>query len=142
LCPLKHACAAQAAGTPEAYPVKKPKAARPHRHGTLFWLQRGDSVLLVRRPDKGLLGGMRALPTGPWSDAPPLLADAPADAEWQMLTGSVNHGFTHFTIDLAIAVAHTEIASNKGEWWPVDRLDEAGLPTVFAKAADVVRRRA
>ncbi len=142
LCPLNHACAAQAAGTPEAYPVKKPKAARPHRHCTLFWLQRGDSVLLVRRPDKGLLGGMRALPTGPWSEVPPLLADAPADADWRILDEAVSHGFTHFTVDLTIAVAHTEAASNKGEWWPVERLDEAGLPTVFAKAADVVRRRA
>ncbi|MEG8038962.1 A/G-specific adenine glycosylase [Sphingomonas sp. LR60] len=142
LCPLNHGCAAQVAGNPEAYPVKKPKAARPHRHGTLFWLQRDDSVLLVRRPDKGLLGGMRALPTGPWCDDPPLLVDAPADADWRLLNEAVSHGFTHFTIDLAVAVAHTEAASNKGEWWPVDRLAEAGLPTVFAKAADVVRRRA
>jgi A/G-specific adenine glycosylase len=23
----------------------------------------------------------------------------------------------------------------EGEWWPIARLDEAGLPTVFAKAA-------
>lgn len=142
LCPLNHACAAQATGMPEAYPVKKPKAARPHRHGTLFWLQRGDSVLLERRPEKGLLGGMRALPTGPWGDVPPLLAGAPAAAEWRVLDEAVSHGFTHFTIDLTIAVAHTAVASNKGEWWAIERLDEAGLPTMFAKAADVVRRRA
>ncbi len=140
LCPLQHACAAQAAGLAEAFPVKKPKAARPHRHGTIFWLQRGDAVLLVRRPDKGLLGGMRAFPTGAWTDTPPLLADAPAIADWRMLDEQVVHGFTHFTIDLAVAVAHTAAASNAGEWWPVARLDEAGLPTVFAKAADVVRR--
>jgi A/G-specific adenine glycosylase len=57
-----------------------------------------------------------------------------------VLDERVAHGFTHFTIDLAVAVAHTTAASNAGEWWPVARLDEAGLPTVFAKAADVVRR--
>ena len=142
LCPLNDRCAACASGAPERFPVKKPKAIRPHRHGTIFWLQRGAQVLLVRRPDKGLLGGMRALPTGPWSDAPPALADAPADVDWRMLDEGVSHGFTHFTLDLTIAVAHTDAARNEGEWWPIERLDEAGLPTLFAKAAEVARRRA
>jgi A/G-specific adenine glycosylase len=27
------------------------------------------------------------------------------------------------------------LAPESGEWWPIDRLDEAGLPTLFAKAA-------
>lgn len=140
LCPLNDRCAAQAAGMPAVYPVKKPKAARPHRYGTIFWLECDGRVMLVRRPDSGLLGGMRALPTGPWQDAPPALRDAPADAAWRVLDAQVNHGFTHFTLDLTVAVAHTSDTSNHGEWWPIDRLDEAGLPTLFAKAADVARR--
>ena len=142
LCPLHHACTAQATGASDAYPVKKPKAARPHRHGTIFWLQHGEAVMLVRRPDQGLLGGMRALPTGTWSDAPPGLADAPAVADWRVLDEQVEHGFTHFTLQLSIAVARADALGNGGEWWPVTALDEAGLPTIFAKAADVVRRRA
>ncbi|KQN93776.1 A/G-specific adenine glycosylase [Sphingomonas sp. Leaf231] len=142
LCPLGDRCAAQATGTPDGFPVKKPRAARPHRHGTIFWLQRDDAVLLMRRPDKGLLGGMRALPTGPWADVPPLLTGAPAAVDWRFLDEQVAHGFTHFTIDLRIAVARTHVASNDGEWWPLARLDDAGLPTVFAKAAVVARRRA
>ncbi|MEH3100504.1 A/G-specific adenine glycosylase [Sphingomonas adhaesiva] len=140
LCPIATACDALAAGTPEAFPVRKPKAARPHRHGTIFWLERDGAVLLVRRPDTGLLGGMRALPTGAWSDAPPGLTGAPADAAWQVLDERVHHGFTHFTLDLALAVARTHHAVNTGEWWPIARLDEAGLPTLFAKAAEIVRR--
>ncbi len=140
LCPVATACDALAQGTPEAFRVKKPKAARPHRHGTIFWLERDGAVLLVRRPDSGLLGGMRALPTGAWSDTPPGLADAPVDADWRLLDEQVHHSFTHFTLDLALAVARTHHAVNTGEWWPIARLDEAGLPTLFAKAAGIVRR--
>jgi A/G-specific adenine glycosylase len=140
LCPIAERCAARAAGTPDAFPVKKPRAVRPHRYGTIFWLERDGHVLLVRRPDQGLLGGMRALPTGPWSDTPPGLAGAPVAADWRAVAAQVSHGFTHFTIDLALVRADTHHASNQGEWWPIDRLESAGLPTLFAKAAEAVRR--
>jgi len=141
LCPLADDCSARLMGTPEAFPVRKAKAARPHRFGTLFWLRRGNDVLLVRRPDKGLLGGMRALPTGPWAEAPPGLDGAPAQADWRLYNQGVSHGFTHFTLDLALAVADDHHGPVTGEWWQIDRLDKAGLPTVFMKAARLMMGR-
>jgi len=148
LCPLAADCAAHAAGDEEAFPVKAAKKPRPARFGTVFWLERaaagagGGEVLLVRRPAKGLLGGMRALPTGPWVDAPPGLAEAPIDTEWLLLNHHVAHGLTHFTLELALAVARWDAhsAPAEGEWWPVDDLAAAGLPTVFAKAAEAIGR--
>jgi A/G-specific adenine glycosylase len=140
LCPLRDGCAAFAAGDQESYPVKAPKAAKPQRYGTIFWAQAGDEVLLVRRPPKGLLGGMRALPTGPWTDAQPEVADAPISAEWTMLNTTVSHGFTHFDLQLALATARVErhALPDGAVWWPVESLGEAGLPTVFAKAAAAI----
>jgi A/G-specific adenine glycosylase len=141
LCPLRDACAGRASGTPEAFPAKKAKAERPQRFGSVFWLERAGEVLLVRRPPRGLLGGMRALPTGPWTDAPPGLAGAPTYGEWRTLPATVTHVFTHFRLQLALAVAEGDAQTDAaGEWWPVDRLDDAGLPGVFAKAADAIRR--
>ena len=142
LCPLQRACAAFAAGAPEAYPVKPAKKARPQRYGTIFWAQAGDQLLLVRRPDKGLLGGMRALPTGPWSDTQPGLAGAPIAADWTMRSETVTHGFTHFGLELALAVARVEAQAAPADalWWPIAALDSAGLPTVFAKAAETIGR--
>ena len=141
LCPLRQDCAGFAGGAPEDFPVKAAKAARPHRYGTMFWVERGDAVLLVRRPDKGLLGGMRALPTGPWATTPPGLADAPVDAPWQMQNLTVTHGFTHFTLECALAAATiAEHAHADGEWWPIAGIESAGLPTVFAKAAAIFGR--
>ncbi|WP_284054130.1 A/G-specific adenine glycosylase [Stakelama marina] len=141
LCPLRADCAGHATGDPERYPRKQPKRARPHRHGTIFWAVNGDHVLLVRRPDKGMLGGMRALPTGPWQDEKPGLAEAPFDAEWRMSGDSVQHGFTHFTLECALAGARIDGHTNprSGEWWPLADLDSAGLPTLFAKAAKRMR---
>ncbi|WP_066649985.1 MULTISPECIES: A/G-specific adenine glycosylase [Sphingomonas] len=142
LCPLAAMCAARGEGNPQAYPVKAAKKARPQRYGTAFWIERDGAVLLVRRPPKGLLGGMRALPTGPWADAPPGLAGAPTPhADWMMAAGTATHVFTHFRLELVLAVARHDGQSGavQGEWWPIDDLESAGLPTVFAKAARLRR---
>ena len=144
LCPIRAHCGAFAQGAPERLPIKAAKKARPHRYGTIFWLERPHpandrAVWLVRRPPEGLLGGMRALPTGPWTDAPPGLANPPAVADWRLLEAGVSHGFTHFELSLALAVAVGE-GQGEGEWWPVADLASAGLPTLFAKAAAAVVR--
>ncbi|MCU6454273.1 A/G-specific adenine glycosylase [Sphingomonas sp. A2-49] len=142
LCPLAARCRGFRDGAPERLPVKAAKKAKPQRHGTIFWLQRGQAVLLERRPDKGLLGGMRALPTGPWVDRPPGLEGAPAAADWRLRNATVSHGFTHFDLELSLAVAETDAHHDgDGLWWPIAELDRAGLPTLFAKAAAAVTRR-
>lgn len=142
-CPLIGHCAGHRAGTPEAFPVKLARAARPQRYGTVFWAERAGAVLLVRRPPRGLLGGMRALPSGPWADAPPGLADPPLAADWMLLPGTVAHVFTHFRLELALAVGrahgHARGGERRGEWWDMADIEAAGLPTVFAKAAAAIR---
>jgi A/G-specific adenine glycosylase len=122
-CPLAAFCAARAAGEPELYPVKAAKKPRPSRSGTAYWLEHAGHVLLVKRPERGLLGGMMALPE-----------HAPAEAEWQD-AGSVAHVFTHFALEAGLLCAEATVREGEGVWWPVERLDEAGLPTLFAKLA-------
>lgn len=134
-CPLTARCAAFAAGDPARYPVKRPKPARPVRRGTAFWIEHDGDVLLVRRPASGLLGGMAGLPTGDWSgdDTPPLAGD------WQMLAVPVRHVFTHFELRLAVAVLRPAVRPDlPGTWHAVADIAAAGLPTLFARAADLV----
>ena len=133
-CPIAGHCAALATGEPETYPRRTAKAERPRRHGVAYVLTRGDQVALVRRPPKGLLGGMLALPTsewraGRWSDAEALAA-APAEADWRAV-GEVEHGFTHFTLTLRLLRAEAD--ADGVIWSP--RRDLDGLPSVFLKAA-------
>lgn len=122
-CPLAAFCRARATGEPDRYPLKAKKAPKPRREGIAYWLEHDGHVLLVRRPPSGLLGGMLAFPEA-----------APASAADWRDGGSVDHVFTHFalTMQLKCAVAATR---QDGLWWPVERLGEAGLPTLFAKLA-------
>ena len=133
-CPLAPACRARAAGAPETFPRKAPKIERPHRFGVAYVLTRGSEVALVRRPPKGLLGGMLALPTSDWrgerwSEAEALAA-APAEALWRGV-GEVGHVFTHFSLTLQLLRAEGEA---EGVIWS-PRRDLDALPSVFLKAA-------
>ena len=125
-CPLRPDCTAFASGTPEAYPAPKAKRERPHRFGTAWWIERDGALWLVRRPDKGLLGGMAALPGGEWGDAAPM----------EPVLATVAHGFTHFTLDLAIVARGEPVG--EGWWQPLDTINEAGLPTLFRRAVEAV----
>ena len=133
-CPVSAHCAGLASGAPETYPRRTAKAARPHRYGVAYVLTRGDEVALVRRPPRGLLGGMLALPTSAWRATrwgeAEARAAAPAEAAWRGV-GEVEHGFTHFTLTLQLLRAEGEAADVV--WTP--RRDLDALPSVFLKAA-------
>lgn len=136
LCPLAAECTGLATGDPARLPVKAPKKTRPSREGTAFWIERDGQVWLVRRPGKGMLGGMRALPDDGWSARADGDGIGPIAGAWRA-GGLVRHGFTHFDLELGLAIyageAFDQLAD--GEWWPVSEIEEAGLPTLFAKAA-------
>jgi A/G-specific adenine glycosylase len=63
-CPLEHICLARAEGIQGDLPPKQP-LRRPRVVPVVFGLvERGDRLLLIRRPERGLLGGLWALPGG------------------------------------------------------------------------------
>lgn len=138
LCPLSSMCEGRATGDPARLPVKPPKKAKPIRQGRAFWIEREGAVWLVRREGKGMLGGMRALPDDGWNARGDGKGEEPVAAEWRS-AGLVRHSFTHFALELSvIATRNAGQPAGEGEWWPIARLDEAGLPTLFAKAARLV----
>ncbi len=88
---------------------------RPLKRGAAFVARDAQgAVLLVKRPEKGLLGNMMQPPLGPWGEDFPTTAEArsqaPFDAEWRKRTGIVTHGFTHFELEIEVYVA--EIAGS------------------------------
>ncbi|AOL95295.1 A/G-specific adenine glycosylase [Porphyrobacter sp. LM 6] len=137
ICPLSGPCAGRKAGEPERLPVKPAKKAVPERRGTAFWITRGSEVWLVTRPGTGMLGGMRALPDDGWSAREDGSGEVPLAGEWREL-GAVRHGFTHASLTLrVIALETADAPEGEGQWWPVERIAEAGLATLFLKAAQL-----
>jgi A/G-specific adenine glycosylase len=140
-CPLNADCAALSAGDPEFYPVRPAKGERPTRRGAAFVAVRTDgAVLLRKRPDTGLLGGMAEVPTTGWTaraDGETGVDAAPFPADWRR-AGSAAHVFTHFSLELAVYRADVgTIPALAGCWWsrPGDLMGEA-LPTVMKKVIE------
>ena len=138
ICPLRGDCRAQAQGIAGSLPVKAAKKPRPERTGTAFWIERDGHVLLVKRAGKGMLAGMRALPDDGWAARRDGDGIPPVGAEWHEAAAQVRHVFTHFSLQMRIAATRDAPArlaeALGGEWWPLDRIADAGLPTLFANA--------
>ena len=139
-CPLAEACVAKARGEQERFPVKLAKAPKPRRYGVVFVILSGDNVLVERRADKGLLGGMLGLPHTDWRSEPYRTEEvtSPLSANFEVV-GSYEHVFTHFALTQVVWRAHLSDeamseflrCNNRFQLFPIS---ERALPTVFAKA--------
>ena len=137
-CPWQGDCAARRKGDPEAYPRKAPRKAKPVRHGVVFWtVDAKGAVLLRRRPEKGLLGGMMEFPSTDWREEAwsedEAVNHAPAAKPWRPLPGVVKHTFTHFHLELRVLSG--QAAGADGVWCPISNLKDHALPTVMKKVA-------
>lgn len=139
-CPLINLCAARAQGIAGELPRRDRKTGKPVRHGAAFWLRRADgAVLLRRRPDEGLLGGMMEFPGTPWEEGDPPDAEevrrhVPARARWAALPGEVRHSFTHFNLHLTVVTARLRVRANpEGVWAHPEEFDSYALPSVMKK---------
>jgi A/G-specific adenine glycosylase len=144
-CPVSISCAAHKAGDMELYPIKAPKKIKPTRRAVSFWLEHDGHVLLERRPQTGLLGGMPGFFSTPWieQELTPSVEEwsqhEPTKQQWQQLKGLAKHTFTHFHLETVLvkAVSQTRFNLENGFWHPIEALSEVGLPTVFSKIAQL-----
>ena len=61
-CPLHNLCASYKAGTQALFPESKPKKIKPHKHRWFLLHRFADKILLERRPEQGIWGGLWSLP--------------------------------------------------------------------------------
>ena len=146
-CPLAASCMAGRAGTADNFPVKAAKKPKPSRRGIAFVAFDADGrCLLIKRPDKGLLGGMLAFPSAGWDHRSPektaSLDDAPFTSDWVILDDPVQHVFTHFALDMQVAVTRLDagerpdLAGDSDASWIIPRA--ADLPSLMRKVLKAV----
>ena len=110
-CPLAAACRARRKGAQEAIPVKRKAAAVPHREAAVAVIRndRGE-ILLVKRPGRGLLGGLWRFPGGALEEgdtpATGLRRSLRVELGLKAIPGrellSVEHGYSHFTVTVHV----------------------------------------
>ncbi len=142
-CPLAQSCRFAHHKEAAYVPVKVKKQPKPKREGLIFVATKGDYAVMVRRPDKGLLGGMMGFPTIGWGSASEAASAAkfapPFAANWQEVEGKVRHIFTHFELNLTIYHAHMDTSDISGDisgnahQFQFVLPEEVGLASVFAK---------
>jgi A/G-specific adenine glycosylase len=138
-CPWSRWCRANREGQPESYPVKAPKAAKPHKHAIGFAVYCGDRIWLRKRPSKGLLGGMLEVPSTGWRLTSwakwEVHEHLPFEADWTVKS-AVAHVFTHFSLDMTMwrAEAPDGWLPNAGQFYGVDDIHEFALPSLMKKA--------
>jgi A/G-specific adenine glycosylase len=145
LCPWSAACAARAAADPEGYPRRAARREGELRRGAAFVLIRADGAVLVRRrEERGLLGGMTEVPGSEWSaelEADAALTRAPRPEagppwKWRRISGHVRHVFTHFPLELQVFVAKAgrEAEAPPGcRFLPREDIAGAAFPTLMRK---------
>ena len=147
-CPWQKPCKARQLGIAADLPRRLPKKIKPIRQGVCFWLTRPDgAILLRRRAEKGLLGGMMEVPSTPWHDTVwnrnEALKHSPAlvtKSKWRSLPGFVSHTFTHFRLNLSLEMApvtarRAATAAKRAElnWVHLEAMGDYALPSLMVK---------
>lgn len=156
-CPLRDVCQAYAAGTPEAYPVTTKTQPVPHHTIAVGIIYDEDGRLLIqRRPEDGLLGGLWEFPGGKREDGEPLEATCRREVREELgldvdvgpPVARVEHAYSHFRITMhAFRCQHRggEPESTSGEpvrWVRPDELDDYAFPRANRRVIEALQAEA
>lgn len=142
ICPWRSPCVARVQGTAAELPKKTPRKPKPIRHGVIYIARRVDGALLLeRRPDSGLLGGMLGWPGSEWREETAPDHQPPIKAEWKTLNGEARHTFTHFHLRLTVrsSLVPMDRQPTSGVFMETDDFCPSVLPTAMRKAFDLYR---
>jgi A/G-specific adenine glycosylase len=123
ICPLSKSCLALEKNIQHLLPEKKKSKKLPIREATFIIVQnKQNEVLLEKRPDKGLWGGLWVLPQFEDKKALPFKA--------------FRHTFTHFHLDMTIQISKQQdsvaTVGSQANWYNLNGLSTIGLPKPIA----------
>jgi A/G-specific adenine glycosylase len=155
-CPLENDCLARARDTVSERPVRRPREPLPHYDVAVGVVSKDSRLLIARRPEDALLGGLWEFPGGkiePHETAPAavereLREELEVEVRARELIGRVQHAYSHFRVTLH--TYHADWVSGEPRphaatawlWVEPNRLEEFAFPKGSLRIIELVRRRA
>ncbi|MFZ6688662.1 A/G-specific adenine glycosylase [Undibacterium sp. SXout11W] len=146
-CPLQARCVAYAENRTAELPTRKPKKQIKEKHAVMLVLLSNNQVLLERRPDSGIWGGLLSLPelngmTALEKDVPPNSIDEHVLQQTIAQFGEVGsmrkmplieHVFTHFKLHIqplfiALDQRYSVVSEDTHVWMNLAEMRDAALP--------------
>jgi A/G-specific adenine glycosylase len=147
-CPLQKDCRAHLQGRCDELPSPRARKVLPERSIAMLVAYQAGRVLLMKRPTAGIWGGLWSLP-----ECDPELAPSAACEQLGLTVKTADtlaeflHTFTHYRLTIRPHLVHiastgaTQLDTAQGivaggEWVPVHKLHERGLPAPVRKLLD------
>ncbi len=151
-CPLSQICQSREAGDMEDYPVKPERKKIPHYHIVIGLIRRENHLLIQRRPESGLLGGLWEFPGGKIKAGEnavnallrEIREETDLDVKLGEEIGTIQHAYTHFKITLSAwfcdwiegeAQLH---AATENRWVLMNDLKQFAFPKANLKILELI----
>jgi len=155
-CPLQTVCRAHSTGTEEDYPITPDSEPVPHHDiavGLVF--DEDDRLLIQRRPDEGLLGGLWEFPGGKQEDGESMEAACRREVNEELGIEmedvepfyTLSHAYSHFKITLHAFQGRLADGPPKAQedqpwtWVSIEDLDEYAFPRANRRLIEELDRR-
>ncbi|GAA0225026.1 A/G-specific adenine glycosylase [Castellaniella daejeonensis] len=137
-CPLEADCRARIEGRQDALPSPRARRAQPLRHCWMLIAECKGRVLLERRPDAGIWGGLWSLPQFEDTGALQAACAGLATAGSPQAMAAIDHVFTHFRLRIQPCLLKLPgtvlVPAEPGRAWvPIGTLDAYGMPAPVAR---------
>ncbi len=151
-CPINEICDSRRVGDMEAYPVKPKSRPIPHYNIVIGLIRRGQKLLIQKRPESGLLGGLWEFPGGKIETGESREEAVLREIEEETglvvdlgeEIGTINHAYTHFKITLTAwfcdwvdgeAQMH---ASSDSKWIHFSEINQHAFPKANLKILKLI----
>ena len=147
-CPLKEDCQAYQAGTARDLPVRNARTQKKEIDRLVLVIRQNDTVLLTKRPEKGVLAGMWEFPGVDMLPEDPVHSLAvwedrffPLDPDTVRSLFTATHVFTHIKWTMHVYVASPAGTIPSGDvrvWADRETLKNMALPSAFRRIREYI----
>lgn len=148
-CPFSSNCLAYKNNQPTTFPVKTTKKARPTKTTRMLIIQNKQSeVLLLKRPSKGIWGGLWGFPEYPLQQDYRVFQHENISLKLKYIDEfeKITHQFTHFTLDIFPMVMRVNnrvtppFDPNHAIWYKLDTELPGGIAAPVTKILNVLKQ--